>query len=184
MEDFVFVTGNVHKVHWLEVFLGKKVAHKKLDIPEIQSLDPRKVITHKTKTAYKLIKRPVLVEDTSLQFNALGKLPGPFIKFFLEELGNDGLCRLVAHQTDKTAVATVIFGYYDGTEMRFFEATKNGTIAQKPHGIMGHGWDPIFIPNGSTKTYGQMTQVEYESDDVSLRKNAVQQLKNFLASTH
>ncbi len=67
MKDFVFVSGNMHKVHWIEVFLGQKVAHAKLDLDEIQSLDPRDVIAHKTKQAYANLKRPVLVEDTSLQ---------------------------------------------------------------------------------------------------------------------
>ncbi len=179
MKDFVFVTGNLNKVHWLEVFLGAKVAHKSLDLEEIQSLDPQKVIAHKTKQAYAILKRPVLVEDTSLRFNALGKLPGPFIKFFLEELGNTGLCNLVSTYTDKTAEASVIYGYYNGQQIKYFQATKKGTIAINPRGEMGHGWDPIFIPQGSNKSYGEMTQQEYESDDVSLRKKAVKLFKEF-----
>lgn len=183
MKDFVFVSGNLHKVHWLDKFLGQKVAHAKLDLDEIQSLNPHEVITHKTKQAYKTLHRPVLVEDTSLQFDALGNLPGPFIKFFLEQLGNDGLCKLLEPYSDKRALAMVIYGYYDGKAMHFFEATKKGIIAPTPRGNMGHGWDPIFIPEGSDKTYGEMSQIEYESDDVSLRKAAVKQLQSFVTNT-
>lgn len=181
MKEYVFVSGNIHKVHWLEVFLGQKVNHAKLDLAEIQSLDPREVIAHKTKQAYSLLQRPILVEDTSLKFSALGNLPGPFIKYFLEQLGNDGLCKLLEPYENKSALATVIFGYFDGTNVHYFEATKKGTIAATPRGSMGHGWDPIFIPEGSNKTYGQMSQTEYESDDVSLRKAAVRQFKNFIS---
>ena len=181
MKDFVFVSGNMHKVHWLEVFLGHKVEHAKLNLDEIQSLDPRNVIAHKTRQAYLALQRPVLVEDTSLQFNALGKLPGPFIKFFLEQLGNEGLCKLLKPYDNKSAIATVIFGYFDGTNVHYFEATKKGAIASNPRGEMGHGWDPIFIPQGSGKTYGEMSQSEYESDEVSLRKDAVKHFKDYIS---
>jgi non-canonical purine NTP pyrophosphatase (RdgB/HAM1 family) len=179
MKDFVFVTGNLDKVHWLEVFLGTAVNHIKLELDEIQSLDPHKVIEHKTKQAFDILQRPVLVEDTSLVFNALSNLPGPFIKYFLQELGNDGICKLLSNYPDKSALATVIYGYYNGEQIHFFEATKRGTITTSPKGTLGHGWDPIFIPENCNKTYAQMTQQEYESSDVSLRKSAVKKFIEF-----
>ena len=55
-----------------------------------------------------------MTEDTSLCFNALGGLPGPYIKWFLEKLGHDGLNRMLAGFDDKTAYAQCIFAYSSG----------------------------------------------------------------------
>ena len=53
----------------------------------------------------------VLTEDTSLCFNAMNGLPGPYIKWFLEELGHDGLNRMLVGFENKTAYAQCIIGY-------------------------------------------------------------------------
>lgn len=90
MKEITFITGNPSKAEQLGRHLGHPVKHLKLDIPEIQSLDLREVTRHKVEEAFRQINSPVLVEDTSLTFNSLGKLPGPLIKWFLTELGNEG----------------------------------------------------------------------------------------------
>jgi len=63
--------------------------HEKIDMDEIQSLDLDEVVEHKVRQAYEIAKKPILVEDTALEFPALGKLPGTFIKFFIQELGHE-----------------------------------------------------------------------------------------------
>ena len=55
-----------------------------------------------------------MVEDTSLCFNAYGGLPGPYIKWFLKNLGHDGLNSMLAGFDDKTAYAQCIFAYTPG----------------------------------------------------------------------
>lgn len=55
-----------------------------------------------------------MVEDTSLCFNAMGGLPGPYIKWFLQRLGHDGLNRMLAGFEDKTGYAQCIFAYSPG----------------------------------------------------------------------
>ena len=60
------------------------------------------------------ISGPVIVEDTCLCFNALGGLPGPYIKWFLKNLGPDGLPRLISDWEDKSAHALCMFGYSEG----------------------------------------------------------------------
>ena len=127
MKDLTFITGNISKAEQLSRHLAHPVKHIKLDIPEIQSLDLHEVVEFKAKEAYKQINSTVLVEDTSLTFNALAKLPGPLIKWFLTELGNDGLCKILNSYTDRSAVAHVCFGLYDGKELKIFEGKKNGT---------------------------------------------------------
>ena len=56
----------------------------------------------------------VMVEDTSLCFNACGGLPGPYIKWFLAKLGHDGLNRMLVGFEDKTAYAQCIFAFTPG----------------------------------------------------------------------
>lgn len=56
----------------------------------------------------------VIVEDTSLCFNAMGGLPGPYIKWFLQKLGHDGLNAMLAGFEDKTGYAQCIFAYSPG----------------------------------------------------------------------
>lgn len=60
----------------------------------------------------------VMVEDTSLCFNAMGGLPGPYIKWFLKKLGHDGLNRMLAGFDDKSAYAQCIFAYSAGAKTK------------------------------------------------------------------
>lgn len=122
MNKLTFITGNKAKAEQLGRHLQHPVEHLKLDLPEIQSLDLNEVVTEKVKSAYEQINSPVLVEDTALIFQALGKLPGTFIKFFLSELGNDGLTKILNGYSDRSATAKVCFGYYDGKEIKYFDA--------------------------------------------------------------
>src|SRR5688572_11256576 len=95
ISSLTFITGNPAKAEQLRRHLEYPVEHQKLDLHEIQSLDLREIVEHKAKDAFRQVGKPVLVEDTSLIFHALGRLPGPLIRWFLEELGNPGLCKLL-----------------------------------------------------------------------------------------
>ena len=86
MQTITFITGNQKKADYLAQYLGLNIEHVKLDLDEIQSLDLREIVEHKVRQAYAKVGKPVLVEDVSLIFSELGKLPGPFIKFFEQEL--------------------------------------------------------------------------------------------------
>lgn len=67
----------------------------KVDLPEYQG-EPDFISEAKCKCAASTINEPVIIEDTSLGFNALKGLPGPYIKWFLEKLGAGGLFKLLA----------------------------------------------------------------------------------------
>jgi non-canonical purine NTP pyrophosphatase (RdgB/HAM1 family) len=178
MQNITFITGNAAKAEQLGRHLEHPVAHKKLDLPEIQSLDLHEIIEHKTREAFKQVGGTVLVEDTSLTFKALGKLPGPLIKWFLTELNNEGLCKILNPYEDRTAVAEVCFGLYDGGELKIFEGQTEGMIADVPRGERGFGWDPVFIPKGSEKTWGEMDVDEQKS--TSMRRIALLKLEEYL----
>jgi len=184
MKDFVFITGNMHKLEYLQKWLGVPVIHQKIDLEELQSLDPVEVTTHKAQQAYAIIGKPVLVEDVSLVFLGMGRLPGTFIKWFLEEIGTEGLCRIGRSLEDTRARAGITYGLYDGTDMHIFSASVEGIISPEPRSLEGNdwktslSWNSVFIPDGSTKTYAEMTDEELKP--FSHRAKAVADLKSFL----
>jgi len=178
IDSITFITGNAAKAEQLGRHLNYPVSHKRLDLPEIQSLNLREIVERKAKDAYEIIGSPVLVEDVSLTFHALGKLPGPFIKWFLGELGNGGLCKMLDGQKNRNATAEVWFGLYDGKELKIFNGKVEGKIAARPRGKTDFGWDPIFIPKGSRKTWAEMTPEEQKK--TSMRRIALKKLEKFL----
>lgn len=177
MNDLLFITGNEHKAEYLAKWLGMPVEHRKLDLDEIQSLDLREVVEHKARQAYTIAKRPVLVEDVALTFTAMGRLPGTFVKWFLEELGIDGLCTLGNTYTDKRATALMMYAWFNGHRMEVFSGEKAGRLAAGPRGT-SWGWNNIFIPDGWKKTYGEMTEDEFKAS--SHRYIAIEKLRTFL----
>lgn len=178
MKNITFITGNAAKAEQLGRHLDHPVAYKKLDLPEIQSLNLREIIQHKTREAFEQVGDTVLVEDTSLTFKALGKLPGPLIKWFLTELDNGGLCKILNSYEDRSALAEVCFGLYDGSDLKIFEGQAEGIIADTPRGERGFGWDPVFIPKGHEKTWGEM-DIE-EQKETSMRRIALLKLEAYL----
>lgn len=179
MANVTFITGSQEKADKLAQYLSYPVDHVKLDLDEVQSLDPREVATHKARQAYKQIKKPVLVEDTFLIFTALGKLPGPLIKWFLEELGEQGTADLLAGK-DRGAIAGAVFAYYDGERTEVFVGMLEGTIAETASGDGGWGWDKIFIPKGTEVTQANAKPEDYEANYTKIKPFA--ELKEFLES--
>jgi inosine triphosphate pyrophosphatase len=88
-----FITGNQNKLREFSQIIGEispyVLESKSIDLPEYQG-EPEQIAIDKCKTALEIAKCPVLVEDTSLCFNALGGLPGPYIKWFLDKLKPEG----------------------------------------------------------------------------------------------
>ena len=177
MIDITFITGNQNKADYFSKYLGFPVNHHKVDLDEIQSLDLREVVQHKLLQAYDEIKSPVIVEDVSLEFEALGRLPGTFIKFYVEEVPFETICRTL-DGLSRNATAKSIYGYYDGVSMAFFESALKGTIAEHPKGSSGWGWDKIFIPEGYTQTRAELS-VEQDKKTYLLIK-PLGKLKAFL----
>jgi non-canonical purine NTP pyrophosphatase (RdgB/HAM1 family) len=182
MKDITFITGNQNKADFLAKHLGMPVGHHKLDLDEIQSLDPHEVVAHKVRQAYEILHTPVLVEDAGLLFVAMGKLPGTFVKWFIEEIGYEGLLRLANSLSDQTAVGRVCYGLYNGKEeVHFFDGEMRGRIAKEPRDDgMGFGFDPIFINDGFDKTRAEMTEEEYAQS--SYRTPAIEKLREFLTN--
>lgn len=175
--ELLFATGNEHKARELQTLLGRPIQMVKLDLHEVQAVDVREVIEAKAREAYRLVGKPVFVEDTGLAFAAWNGLPGALIRWFLDRVGNAGICQMLQSYDQTAASAETCIGYFDGNECHIFRGVVTGQIVRSPRGSGGFGWDPIFMPDGWEKTFAEMTE---EKNLISMRKVAVAQLKAFL----
>lgn len=166
----IFITGNQSKADYLSRQLGIKIEHQEIDLDEIQSTDLHEIVNHKLHQAYSACSRPVLVEDVSLVFNALGELPGPFIKWFVDNAGDEACCRMLDGFEDRSAIIRCTFGYFDGETVKFFDSELPGLISAKPAGHNGFGFDRFFINEGYEFTRAEMSQEENERTYATMMK--------------
>lgn len=180
-----FVTGNKKKLEEVKQILsggeelGFELTNRKIDLPELQG-DPFEIAKEKCKLAAQEINGPVLTEDTSLCFNALNGMPGPYIKWFLDKCGHDGLNRMLDGFEDRTGFAQTIVAYTagPGCEVEVFEGITDGKIVPA-RGPLDFGWDPVFEPfEGEGKTYAEMTK-EFKNS-ISHRGRSFQKVRDYL----
>lgn len=184
MRSVSFMTGNKGKFAEIKTFLAEKgieLSQLEVDLEEVQEVDPVKVIAHKVQEALKKGYSEFVLEDTSLYFEGMGSLPGPLIKWFLQELKTEGLFTLASHQGIERARAETILAYVKSeNEVYYYRGVTEGRIVA-PRGTKDFGWGPIFQPEGSEKTFAEM---EYsEKQTYSMRIRAVEQLRTALASS-
>ena len=182
-----FITSNPGKFKEAQAIIPK-LQRLDLDLPEIQEIDPKKIIKHKLLTAQKLLAQEtqnqptelggIVVGDTSLSLSALDGLPGPLIKWFLKAMGPSELAEIARQKQNNRAIAKVMLGYADAQgDIHFFEGKISGQIVD-PRGDSGFGWDKIFQPNGHDKTFAEMSLAE--KNKISMRKQAFEKLKKYL----
>lgn len=178
--NVVFVTGNPNKAKYFSELVGVSIEHHPADVSEIQSLDLVEIAVHKAKEAYKQLNKPVIVEDAGVYINSMGKLPGPFIKWFIQEIGLEGLCRITGSFEDRSAVASDAFVYFDGREMKYFQGQLSGQISNRPRGSGGYDWDQIFIPDGINKTLAELDIDIYKKYHAQIKP--IHQVRDFMLS--
>mmetsp|Transcript_9708 Transcript_9708/g.58894 ORF Transcript_9708/g.58894 Transcript_9708/m.58894 type:complete len:203 (-) Transcript_9708:1052-1660(-) len=180
-----FVTGNANKVKEVTQILKSdqdslpfELEPYALHLPEYQG-ESREIAVEKCRFAARHVGGPVVVEDTSLGFDAMKGLPGPYIKWFLEKLGHDGLNRMLEGFDDTSARATCIFSFCVGpdVEPELFVGETLGTVVPA-RGPTDFGWDPIFQPEGFSQTYAEMDKATKNS--ISHRYKALAKLKRRL----
>jgi XTP/dITP diphosphohydrolase len=171
------ITGNLNKVEELSRLLGVKLDRENIDLSEVQTTSVTEVAKVKAEAAYKIVKKPVLVDDTGLTIRAWGELPGALIKWFIDNVGNVGIVEMIG-DNDRAAFAATALGYCDENGSQVFYGTVDGKVAEKPRGENGFGFDAIFIPNGSNKTFAEMTSDE--KDLFSSRAIAATKMRKFL----
>lgn len=174
---FEVATTNRNKLEEFKRILTEyEIVGKKLDIEEIQSLDPHKVAKHKAIEAYKANGyNPILIEETSLSIRGMNGRPGTYIKDFSEDVD---MRRMLAEHwlkdRDRTAVAKILIAVFDGKDVHLREGNTEGTISECLRGTNGFGWDDMFIPKGDTRTFAEMADAE--KDAFSMRRKALEEL--------
>lgn len=154
---FVLVTGNHYKLLEAERILGYRPQSAAIDLPEIQSLDLREVLEAKADEAWRLLQRPLVVEETGLELAAMNGFPGPLVKWMLEAVGPLGIAR-AAHALDEPRVtARCLLLYVDGNRRWVGEGATEGHLILKPEGDGGFGWDPVFVPDGENVSYARLS---------------------------
>lgn len=180
MKNITFVTGNKNKVKEVEQILQVKVEVADIDIDEIQGLGLEKIALHKLDKAFEKIKRPVIVDDVSVNIHAWNNFPGPLIKWVLQSSNGtpEMLLKMLHGEEDRKATAILAIGYRDENVRKIFYGEISGTIGYTIEGENGFGWDKVFIPDGYTKTLASMPIDEKNS--ISHRRRALDKLRDFL----
>jgi len=179
------VTGNANKLKEVKEILNSgphpvEIDSKSLDIPEIQGTT-QEVARDKCARAAELLQGPCITEDTALCFDALDGLPGPYIKYFMQSIGHEGLNNLLVGFPTKAAWALCTFAYCagPGQEPVIFEGKTDGNIVPAK-GSKVFGWDAVFEPEGTGLTYAEMPPDQ--KNKLSHRYKALEKLRVYLQS--
>lgn len=172
-----FITGNKDKLREVRELLPN-VQGIDLDLTEIQEIDAKRIIRAKLAEAQKSHTGAFIVEDTSLYLDEMNGLPGPLVKWFVKSIGIEGIYKLTEACKSTRATARTLIGYADKDgNVHFFEGAISGTLVP-PRGTNGFGWDAIFQPEKSSKTFAEMSQEE--KNQFSMRRLAVEDLQRHL----
>jgi XTP/dITP diphosphohydrolase len=193
MTTLIFATNNEHKVSEIQSLLPKDInvitlqqAGINIDIPEPYDTLQENANT-KAKAIFEITKQNCFSEDTGLEIDALNGAPGVHSARYASEDRNFNaniekvLTNLKNIENRTAQFRTVICLIWEQKEY-YFEGICRGHIAEQNSGTAGFGYDPIFIPEGATKSFAEMTMDEKNS--YSHRQKAVTQLFTFLQSIH
>jgi len=204
-QPIYFITGNKGKIHEARVAIGDANFAGAMDthMTEIQSDDYREIITAKAQSFIDAMKCKwddlpegtnqilAIVEDTGLECANMNGFPGPYIRYYFDKLGLDGICKFNA-LSDATFVshaAAVVLRYelsgqigIFSQEIKVFEARVAGSITQAPSGTKGFGFDPIFLPAGYYGT--TLAEMDLaEKQNYSSRMQSIRHARDWLVST-
>ena len=186
---FVFATNNEHKVEEIRFItegiheiISLKEAGISIDIPEPHATLEENA-SEKTKTIYELTGENCISEDTGLEVAALNGEPGVQSARYAGESKSFEknieklLMKLEPHSNKKARFRTIISLIVNGKEWQF-EGICEGSIIPSPRGDKGFGYDPIFVPDGETRTFAEMSLKE--KTQYSHRTKATDKLVAFL----
>jgi XTP/dITP diphosphohydrolase len=160
-----FATGNINKFNEARSILspyGFAVAMLRVKGDEMQSDSLKEIAKTSAVNAFKRSRLPIFVEDAGLFIDALSGFPGPYAAYVYKTIHNSGILRLMENVADRHARFQSVIAYCDETlcEPECFDGESNGEITQterKQQGKSAFGFDPIFQPNGSSKSFAEMT---------------------------
>jgi len=186
MREIYFVSNNLNKYSEIKSMLDDKIIDLDLkfckqDIIEIQDKKIENIAMEKAKSAYSIVKKPILIEDDGLFINSLNGFPGQYSKFISKSIGNKGIIRLLKSSSDRSAFFKSIFVYNDGIIAKLFYGKINGKISSTIT-TGGWGYDPIFIPlkrnNKNGITFAKLSQTN-KKNELSHRRIAFYKFINW-----
>ena len=161
MTEFFFATANDHKIEEATAALSQfEIKVKKLeDFPkiEIQNVNLEEIASTALALIVQRTDKPVFVEDSGLFIHSLNGFPGPYSSFAFETIGIEGILKLLENAKTRKAEfkSSVSFGL-NGKLLTTFSSVTEGTIQLQPRGNNGFGFDPIFVPMWTSKTFAEM----------------------------
>ena len=189
MHTLIFATNNRNKVAEIQSLVGAnftiiplKEAGIEIDIPEPH--DQLEANAHeKAVTIFNLTHQNCFSEDTGLEIVALNGAPGVKSARYAGENSNaqaniDLVLSKMAGIENRTAQFRTVICLIWENQTYYFEGVCKGQILSNMQGENGFGYDPIFVPDGATKSFANMTMDE--KNTFSHRKKAVMQLFDFL----
>ena len=177
-EKLILVSSNPNKGIEAERILGVPLLRVAISLPEIQAQSVEDITRYKLDVAKNKAYGRLIVEDVSLGFDELGNFPGPYVRWLLEAAGGKGLAAIAYALNNRAAKAQCCIGYWDGAEAHLFCGETHGEILVQPRGAAVFGWDAWFQPQGSSKTFAEMSAEE--KDKVSHRGKAYRLLAEHL----
>ena len=175
-----FVTSNKNKVkEFIQILEPRiKVNHIKIYYTELRSDDPQEIARMSAEMLANKLKKPVVVEDSGLFIKALNDFPGTCSAYIHKRIGLKGIIKLMQSIKNRGCVYKSAVAYCEPKKKPIsFLGEENGKIAESIRGNFGFGHDPIFVPEGSNKTYGQMKNCE---EIKKFRRRAVLKLREYL----
>jgi len=161
LTEFFFATGNNHKIEEAKaavaqfgIEISKFEEFQKI---EIQNLDLEEIANTALALIIQKSEKPIFVEDSGLFIHHLSGFPGPYSSFVFETLGVEGILKLMEEAKTRKAEfrSSVSFGVH-GKWCATFSSATEGTIQLKSRGTNGFGFDPIFVPMWTSKTFSEM----------------------------
>lgn len=177
----ILVSTNPNKGIEAERILGMPLLRVSLPLPEIQASSVEEISRYKLEAARTKGYAKLIVEDVSLGFDELGNFPGPYVKWLLEAAGGKGLAAMAYALNNRSALAQCAVAYWDGTEGKVFTGQCRGEVLVQPRGEQHFGWDAWFKPEGSEKTFAEMS--DEEKDRISHRGDAYRKLARYLGQS-
>ena len=151
---------------------GYELEHIKTAYPEIQAESLEITIIPGLEWAMSRYDRPIMIDDSGLFIDALKGFPGVYSSYVFKTLGNDGILGLMEGKELRSARFECCIGFkMPGKDPFIAKGVARGSIATKESGTGGFGYDPIFIPEGDSRTYAEIAV--NEKNRISHRGKAI-----------
>jgi XTP/dITP diphosphohydrolase len=180
MMKIYFATGNANKLKEFKHILSgiAEVEQIEDNLDERRSDNPEEIVRDKAKRLAEKHKKTIISEDSGLFIKALNGFPGTCSAYIHKRIGLKGIIKIMEGMTERDCEYKSGVAFCEsGKEPVSFLGSEKGTIALEIKGSNGFGHDPIFIPEGSNKTYGEMDNYK---DLKKFRKEALLKLVEWL----